>query len=137
MISEVWEALLIFLLVGAILGASPLEIAMCIVARVTFALLFTAGNVLVERVFGMVSSKTLIFLFYFLALALMTVPGIVVGVILSILASRLGDGDGFGRDVRCQCGDCRGGSVALPESPPIRRTQQPVIFPWIFCLTRK
>ena len=85
LISEVWEALLIFLLVGAILGASPLEIAMCIVTRVTFALLFTAGNVLVERVFGMVSSKTLIFLFYFLALALMTVPGIVVGVVLSIL----------------------------------------------------
>ena len=85
LISEVWEALLIFLLVGAILGASPLEITMCIVARVTFALLFTAGNVLVERVFGMVSSKTLIFLFYFLALALMTVPGIVVGVVLSIL----------------------------------------------------
>ena len=70
---------------GLILGSSPLEIALCVVARITFSLLFTAGNVLVERVFGMVTNKALIFLFYFLALLLMAIPGIVVGVILSFL----------------------------------------------------
>ena len=55
-------------------------------ARISFALLFTAGNVLVERVFGMVQSKTLIFLFYFAALILMAVPGIVGCVVCSILS---------------------------------------------------
>ena len=52
MLTNFWEAVLIFVIVGAILQASPLEIALCILARVSFALLFTAGNVLVERVFG-------------------------------------------------------------------------------------
>ena len=70
---------------GVIVGASPLEIACCMVARVSFALLFTAGNVCVERVFGMVQSKTLIFLFYFLVLLLMAIPGIAACVVCSIL----------------------------------------------------
>ena len=85
LIADAWEAVIIFLVVGFILGASPLEVVMCVVARVSFALLFIAGNVLVERVFGMVTSKTLIFLFYFLALLLMAIPGIVALVVLSIV----------------------------------------------------
>ena len=48
------------------------------------ALLFTAGNVCVERVFGMVRSKTLIFLFYFLVLLLMAIPGIAACVVFAI-----------------------------------------------------
>ena len=59
------------LAVGRILGESA-------------ALLFTAGNVCVERVFGMVRSKTLIFLFYFLVLLLMAIPGIVAAVVCAI-----------------------------------------------------
>ena len=80
--SNVLEAVIIFVPVGFILQATPLDVFLCIAARVTFALLFTAGNVLVERVFGTVSSKTLIILFYFLALLLMAVPGIVLGIVL-------------------------------------------------------
>lgn len=89
LITDLWEAIIIFVIVGFILGASPLVTALCVVARVTFALLFTAGNVLVERVFGTVSSKTLIFLFYFLALLLMAVPGITVAVVLAIVIPAL------------------------------------------------
>ncbi len=85
-ISYCVEALLIFIPVGFILGASPVDIVFCMIARVSFALLFTAGNVLVERVFGTVHSKGLILFFYFLALLLMTVPGIVLGVVLLSLA---------------------------------------------------
>lgn len=85
LLSDTWEAILIFLVVGVIVGASPLEIVCCMVARVSFALLFTAGNVCVERVFGMVQSKTLIFLFYFLVLLLMAIPGIAACVVCSIL----------------------------------------------------
>lgn len=85
LLTDALEALILFIIVGLILGSSPLEIALCVVARITFSLLFTAGNVLVERVFGMVTNKALIFLFYFLALLLMAIPGIVVGVILSFL----------------------------------------------------
>lgn len=89
-IADAWEALLIFVVVGLIMGAGPIEILLCVVARITFSLLFTSGNVLVERVFGMVTSKVLIFFFYFIVLLIMTVPGIVVGVILSFALPQLG-----------------------------------------------
>lgn len=79
------EALLIFLPVGFILGLSPVEVACCIVGRLSFALLFTAGNVVVERVFGSVSSKVLIVFFYFIIMLLMAIPGILAGVCLMAL----------------------------------------------------
>lgn len=85
LVSEGVEAVLIFIPVGLILHASPLDILGCIVARFSFGLLFTAGNVLVERVFGMVKSKGLILLFYFLSLLVLSIPGIVLGISLSIL----------------------------------------------------
>ena len=85
LLTDAMEALVLFVIVGLVMGASPVEIVFCVLARISFALLFTAGNVLVERVFGMVSSKALIFLFYFLALLLMAVPGIVLAVVLSVV----------------------------------------------------
>lgn len=75
---------MLFLILGVIVGASPVETVCCMVARVSFALLFTAGNVCVERVFGMVRSKTLIFLFYFLVLLVMAIPGIAACVVFAI-----------------------------------------------------
>ena len=84
LLTDALEAVILFAAAGLILGASPVDAVFCILARITFALLFTAGNVLVERVFGMVSSKALIFLFYFLALLLMAVPGIVLATVLAM-----------------------------------------------------
>lgn len=77
------EALLIFIPVGFILSLSPLETVFCIGARLTFELLFTSGNIVVERVFGTVSSKVLVFFFYFLVLLLMAAPGILAGALLT------------------------------------------------------
>ena len=37
---------------------------------------------LVERVFGTVSSKVLIFFFYFFSLLVLAIPGVVLGVVL-------------------------------------------------------
>ena len=84
LLTDALEAVVLFLILGVIVGASPVETVCCMVARVSFALLFTAGNVCVERVFGMVRSKTLIFLFYFLVLLLMAIPGIVAAVVCAI-----------------------------------------------------
>ena len=44
-----------------------------------------AGNILVERVFGTVSSKVLVFFFYFTALIILALPGIIVAVVLTSL----------------------------------------------------
>ncbi len=82
LIAEACEAVLIFVPVALILNASFPDALFCIVARISFSLLFTAGNVVVERVFGSIPSKALILLFYFLVLLLMAAPGIASGVLL-------------------------------------------------------
>lgn len=82
LISDVWEAVILFVPAGLLVGADAAGIALCVVARLSFALLFTAGNILVERVFGTVSSKMLVLFFYFLALVVLAVPGVILGVVL-------------------------------------------------------
>ena len=84
LIADSIEAVLIFVPVAFIIGASPLDTVFCILARISFSLLFTAGNVLVERVFGTVSSKVLIFFFYFFSLLVLAIPGVVLGVVLML-----------------------------------------------------
>lgn len=82
LIAEVFEAVLIFVPAALILHASPWNAALCILGRFSFSLLFTAGNVVVERVFGSMPSKVLIFFFYFLVLILLAAPGITAGIFL-------------------------------------------------------
>ncbi len=85
LVSDCWEALILWIPIGFILQVPPLSIALCILARISFALLFIAGNILVERVFGMVQSKALIMFFYFFALLLLAVPGIIAGIALTVV----------------------------------------------------
>lgn len=84
MVSAAGEAVLFFLPLALILRASPPDTVFCILARISFSLLFLAGNIAVERVFGALTSRVLTFLFYFLLLALMAAPGIVLGVFLAM-----------------------------------------------------
>ncbi len=74
------EAVCLFVPIGVILNIGPLDTVLCILTRITFSLLFTSGNILVERVFGTVRSKGLILFFYIIALMIMAVPGIILGV---------------------------------------------------------
>ncbi len=90
LIADSWEAVIIFVPVALLVNASATEAIFCILARITFSLLFLAGNILVERVFGSVSSKMLIMVFYFLALLLMAAPGVILGVMATIFFSEAG-----------------------------------------------
>ena len=56
------------------------SIAAAAVAYFSYAYLFTAGNLVTERVFGSMTVKALIFLFYFVVLILMAAPGIAAAV---------------------------------------------------------
>ena len=56
------------------------SVAAAAVAYFTYAYLFTAGNLVTERVFGSMTVKALIFLFYFVVLILMAAPGIAAAV---------------------------------------------------------
>lgn len=82
LLADCIEAVVLFVPVGFIVGAGPVDIALCVIARISFALLFTAGNILTERVFGTVSSKMLVLFFYFIVLLVMSLPGIAIGTML-------------------------------------------------------
>lgn len=85
LLADCVEAVVIFVPVSAILSIGPLDTVLCILARISFSLLFTAGNILVERVFGMVRSKGLILFFYIITLMIMAVPGVGLGILLMSL----------------------------------------------------
>lgn len=87
LLADCCEAVAIFVPVSLILGLGPLETVLCMVARVTFALLFISGNMLVERIFGSVRSKGLMLFFYFVAMMLLAAPGIILGALMTTLLS--------------------------------------------------
>lgn len=82
LLADCVEAVCLFVPVGLIIGLGPLDMVLCIVARISFSLLFTSGNMMVERVFGTVRSKGLILFFYIISLMILAVPGIGLGVVL-------------------------------------------------------
>ncbi len=83
--SSVTEAVVIFVPVAFILGLTPLEGGLCIIVRLSFEMLFIAGNIAVERLWGGSSSRTIVMFLYFTVLIVMAVPGIVLAVILTPL----------------------------------------------------
>lgn len=95
LLTNFWEAVLLFAIVGFIFHLTPLEVVCCILARVSFSILFTAGNILVERVFGTFTSKALIFFFYFFSLLLLSVPGLIVGGVCMTFFTALGESAAF------------------------------------------
>jgi hypothetical protein len=80
--SSLLEALIIFIPVAFILKLGLLDTVLCIVARLSFALLFTGGNILMERIWSG-ASKTLAIFLYFLLMMLLAVPGVALAVVLS------------------------------------------------------
>ena len=76
----VTSAVLSFLPMAFFVDAPVPRIAAAAVAYFTYAYLFTAGNLVTERVFGSMTVKALIFLFYFVVLILMAAPGIAAAV---------------------------------------------------------
>ena len=62
-------------------------IVVLVVVRVSYAVLFTAGNVAVERLWGGVSSRTVVMFLYIVTLIVAVVPGVLVAVVVSLAAS--------------------------------------------------
>jgi hypothetical protein len=88
--SAVLESLIVFIPVAVIQGASPLDTALCIIARLSFTLLFTSVNIAVERLWGGVTSKSLILFLYFAMMVVMAVPGIVLAAVLATASPEAG-----------------------------------------------
>jgi len=80
--SALMEAALIFVPVAFIMDLSPVDLALCIAARMSFALLFTSGIILIERIWSGVS-KTFAILLYIAVMLLISAPGIVLAVLMA------------------------------------------------------
>jgi hypothetical protein len=89
--SAVTDAVVVFIPIAFILGMSPAETVFCILARITYAFLFTAVNVAVNRLWGAMASKTLASLLYFVLLAVMVAPGIVAAILLATVYPVFGE----------------------------------------------
>lgn len=82
--SSIAEAVVIFVPVAFLLHVPAVETVFCILARLSFAFLFTAVNILSQRVFGSVISKALGMLFYLICLVILAAPGVVLAVLLTV-----------------------------------------------------
>ncbi len=79
------EALVIFIPVGLLLRMSVIEIAFCVLAHTSFAILFTVNMMLVGRIFGTFSKNMFTFGFYMLATLILSLPGIAGAIVVAVI----------------------------------------------------
>lgn len=72
------EALVVFIPVGFILRLTPAETLLSVVGRISYAVLFTAASVAVDRLWGGVTSRILVMLLFLAAALGLALPGIVL-----------------------------------------------------------
>ena len=82
MLGFVLEAVLLMVPMGLILKMQPLDIAIAVVARISFSILFVAGNLLLEKLFAGMKLKVLLIMLYFLTMILLIAPGVALGIVL-------------------------------------------------------
>ncbi len=80
--TELLESILVLVPVSIITNTDALTCAFCIIARVSFAALFLASNVAIERIWGSALSKVGGMLIYMLFDIVLCLPGIALAVIL-------------------------------------------------------
>ncbi len=83
------DGIILFIIAGIILGSSPIEILLCIIARLGFGMLFISGDVLSQKIFKQVTGKGLLMFLTIFALIILALPG-VVGAIVTALVWNLG-----------------------------------------------
>jgi hypothetical protein len=76
------EALLLMIPMGLMLKAPVLEIAFMVLARISFSLLFVAGNLLLEKLFSGMRMKSLLVMLYFLVMIVLILPGAALSIML-------------------------------------------------------
>lgn len=82
--SAVLEAILIFVPVYFIVGMNVPEMIFCILARISFTMLFIAGNVIVSRIWSGSSSKAIVMMLYIFVMLLLAAPGVVLSIVAGV-----------------------------------------------------
>lgn len=83
------EGTAVFAVTCAVARANPLTGLLCILLYASFGLLFTAGNVLSQRVFGGMSNRGVTMFLYMFMIVLIVAPGAAVSITLYVVQSRL------------------------------------------------
>lgn len=78
------QAIIIFVPLAFIMHLEPIDVIFCIIAHTTFSFLFLTSNILEERLFGGSGSKFIMIFFYIVALLVLSAPGIILAVVLSV-----------------------------------------------------
>lgn len=78
------EALTLFIPISLLLKMDAAETATCILARISFGLLFTAGNILVERLFSGMTVKILVMIIYFVVMVILVIPGVAAAITVTL-----------------------------------------------------
>jgi len=79
------DSLILFLPAGILMGVSPLEIILTVLAYISFGALSTYGAVLNYKLFDRVSNQLMKGIFMMITLFVYILPGIVIGVLLSFV----------------------------------------------------
>ena len=79
--SAVVEAILMFVPVYLIVGMNVPEMIFCILARISFTMLFIAGNVILSRIWSGSAAKGIVMLLYIVIMLLLAAPGVVLAII--------------------------------------------------------
>ena len=82
--SAILEAIFMFVPVSLILGMNIPEMLTCILARISFTMLFIAGNVVISRIWKGTSAKAIIMLLYVVTMLILAAPGVVLAILVSV-----------------------------------------------------
>lgn len=80
------EGIVTFVPVGFLLSLPPLEVAVCIAVRLSFTLIYVAADVVVERLWGGVTLRVLIFVLLFAVALGLAAPGCILAILAGVKA---------------------------------------------------
>ncbi|NLY71873.1 MAG: hypothetical protein GX076_09400 [Clostridiales bacterium] len=83
------EAIILFVIIGLILDLSPAEIIFAIFARISFGLLFNAGNILIERFFSGITIKVVTVFIYIIIMIVISIPAVAAAMLVNSLVDLL------------------------------------------------
>ena len=83
------DGIILFTVLGIFLRANPATAILCMLIYASTGFLFTAGNVLSQRLFGQVANKGLLMFGYMFVLMALFAPGIGISALLYVLAGNL------------------------------------------------
>ncbi|MGI6262147.1 MAG: putative ABC exporter domain-containing protein [Acutalibacteraceae bacterium] len=78
------DAAVIFTVAGLVGNARLPVVVLCALTYISFGAVFTASNILSQRLLGQMTNKGMIILLYMLMLGVILLPGVVVGFVLTV-----------------------------------------------------